>query len=267
MNAIDPSQLWFYHAMDLPEFGPVGMDTGWDLRGRFDEYIGHVPLAGRTVLDVGTASGFLSFEAEKRGAIVTSFDAATVDDRDDAPQDDQRQYAIDELSRMHAGYEFAHRAFDSRAKIARGSVYQLSRIVDRHEVVIVGQILVHLKDPYSALREAAACCSDTLVIAEGSFDAKMPYAWFAGGGAATGFWHISNAMYRDWLGQFGFTMIYQNRSSYTCRHPGSPPEHQVWTFVARRNEFVKEPPALLRTRPTFLQRLRARIRRASRGQL
>ena len=37
--------------------------------------MGHVSLARRTVLDVGTASGFRSFEAERNGAIVTSFDA------------------------------------------------------------------------------------------------------------------------------------------------------------------------------------------------
>jgi hypothetical protein len=264
----DLSKTWFYHAMELPGIGPVGMEDGWDLRGRFDEYTGHVPLAGRTVLDVGTASGFLSFEAEQRAASVTSFDAGSVDDRDDRPQDSQRQYAIDELNRMHAGYELAHRAFDSRAKIARGNIYQLSKIVSAHEVVIVGQILVHLKDPYNALREAAACCSDTLIIAEGSFDANLPYAYFVGGAAATSYWHISNAMYRDWLEKFGFTLVYQNRSSYTCRHPKSSPEHEVWTFVARRNEFVKEPPVLLRMTPvppvppppTFLQRLRAVIR-------
>jgi hypothetical protein len=117
--------------------------------------------------------------------------------------------------------------------------------VSAHEVAIVGQILVHLKDPYNALREAAACCSDTLIIAEGSFDAELPYAYFAGGAAATSYWQISNAMYRDWLEKFGFTLVYQNRSSYTCRHPNSSPEHQVWTFVARRKEFVKEPPRLI----------------------
>jgi hypothetical protein len=258
MENPDLSKTWFYHTMDLPGIGPVGVEEGWDLRGRFEEYIGHVRLAGRTVLDVGTASGFLSFEAEQRGAIVTSFDAGSIEDRDDRPQDDQRQYAIDELNRMHAGYELAHSAFNSRAKTARGSIYKLSKIVDAHEVVIVGQILVHLKDPHNALREAAACCSDTLIIAEGSFDAELPYAYFAGGAAATSYWQISNAMYRDWLEKFGFTLVYQNRSSYACRHPNSSPEHQVWTFVARRKEFVKEPPVLLRmTPPTFPQRVRA----------
>jgi len=43
----------FYHAMDLPQLGFV--QGAWDLRGRFDEYIGGVGLKDRSVLDVGTA--------------------------------------------------------------------------------------------------------------------------------------------------------------------------------------------------------------------
>jgi hypothetical protein len=56
---------FFYHAMDLPEFGLV--PAHWDLRGRFDDYVGGVGVAGKSVLDIGTATGFLSFEAEKLG--------------------------------------------------------------------------------------------------------------------------------------------------------------------------------------------------------
>ena len=37
----------FYHSMDLPGFGTVNGD--WDLRGRFDEYVGGVNLAGKTL--------------------------------------------------------------------------------------------------------------------------------------------------------------------------------------------------------------------------
>src|SRR5690349_11709746 len=63
----------FYHSLDLPGIGVVeGM---WDLRGRFDDYVGGVDLKNKSVLDVGTANGFLTFEAEKRGAReVVSFD-------------------------------------------------------------------------------------------------------------------------------------------------------------------------------------------------
>src|SRR4051812_37484330 len=63
---------WFYHVMDLPGAGKVGGQ--WDLRGQVDEYLGGFDFRGKRVLDVGAASGFLTFEMEKRGADVVSFD-------------------------------------------------------------------------------------------------------------------------------------------------------------------------------------------------
>lgn len=58
--------------MDLPGLGTQG--GSWDLRGRFADYTANVDLRGKTVLDVGSASGFLTFEAERAGATVTSYD-------------------------------------------------------------------------------------------------------------------------------------------------------------------------------------------------
>ena len=59
--------------MDLPGVGQV--DGQWDLRGDLRRYLGGVDVAGKRCLDIGTASGFLSFEMEKEGAEVVSFDA------------------------------------------------------------------------------------------------------------------------------------------------------------------------------------------------
>src|SRR6266403_2835052 len=78
-----PEECVFYHALDLPSFGAV--EGHWDLRGRFDEYVGYTDLRDKTVLDVGTASGFLSFEAEKRGATVVSIDASSARPWDRVP--------------------------------------------------------------------------------------------------------------------------------------------------------------------------------------
>jgi hypothetical protein len=67
------ADCFFYHTMTLPVLGEVR--GHWDLRGRFSEYVGGVDLGGKSVLDVGAATGFLSFEAEKSGASrVLSFD-------------------------------------------------------------------------------------------------------------------------------------------------------------------------------------------------
>ena len=72
-TAVSLDDCWFYHSNRLPGLGPV---TGqWDMRGKVPEYTGNINLSGRTFLDVGAASGFLTFEAERLGASVTSFDA------------------------------------------------------------------------------------------------------------------------------------------------------------------------------------------------
>jgi 2-polyprenyl-3-methyl-5-hydroxy-6-metoxy-1,4-benzoquinol methylase len=64
---------FFYHWMDIPDVPSVsGIKTvpgTWDLRGRFRDYTGGVDFAGKSVLDVGVATGWISFEAEKHGAI------------------------------------------------------------------------------------------------------------------------------------------------------------------------------------------------------
>ena len=63
----DLADCYFYHTMELPGRGVIeGQD--WDLRGRVDEYLGNVDFAGQRVLEIGPASGFLTFEMEKRGA-------------------------------------------------------------------------------------------------------------------------------------------------------------------------------------------------------
>lgn len=62
----------FYHTMDLPG---VGMVTGdWDLRGGVSDHLGNVALAGKRVLEIGPANGFLSFEMERSGAEVVGYD-------------------------------------------------------------------------------------------------------------------------------------------------------------------------------------------------
>src|SRR5262245_1664122 len=62
----------FYHAIDLPGLGP--QKGRWDLRRDPAEYFGNVDVAGKTILDVGTGSGFIGFEMEKRGANLIAFD-------------------------------------------------------------------------------------------------------------------------------------------------------------------------------------------------
>src|SRR5262245_36356241 len=56
------SDCWFYHTADIPGHGCV--QGQWDLRPNIDRYLGGVNFHGKRVLDVGAASGFLTFNME-----------------------------------------------------------------------------------------------------------------------------------------------------------------------------------------------------------
>src|SRR5271168_2362928 len=67
----DLSDFVWYHACELPD-GTV-LPGVWDLRGRESAYLGGVDLAGKRVLELGPATGYLSFAMERMGAEVVAF--------------------------------------------------------------------------------------------------------------------------------------------------------------------------------------------------
>src|SRR5262245_47741399 len=94
-----PLDCDFYHVMEIPGHGV--MDGAWDLRGRVDEYLGHVPLAGRRVLEIGPASGFLTFEMEGRGASVVAVELSDEHAWDFVPYPDDWLVEIRRERRRH----------------------------------------------------------------------------------------------------------------------------------------------------------------------
>src|SRR5256714_8471510 len=124
---------FFYHTMELPGLGVV--HAQWDLRGRFDDYVGGVSVAGKTILDVGTATGFLSFESEKRGASrVVSFDLSDPRQQPFIPFKDKPYYRDYESFMSHRALEvekwknaywLCHRLLQSKAEVFYGDVNRL----------------------------------------------------------------------------------------------------------------------------------------------
>lgn len=235
----------FYHSIDLPGLGTI--EGNWDLRGRFADYTGHIGLAGRRVLDVGTATGFLSFCAEAAGASVTSFDAADsrmfeviphAGVRAD-PDGVARRYA-ESLERSKNAYWFCHDRLASRCRAYYGDVYNMGPDLGDYDVVLVGQILVHLKHPLMALDRIADRCRDVLVITEGMTDDGEPTATFLGDPARPdqlrAWWHFSVPFFVRYLGILGFTLVSRHRGLYRCRAADHAPEIALTTLVFRRTE-------------------------------
>src|SRR5271156_2023993 len=69
----DLTDFVWYHAFELPD-GTV-LPGVWDLRGHESAYLGGVELAGKRVLELGPATGALTFYMERMGAEVVAFEA------------------------------------------------------------------------------------------------------------------------------------------------------------------------------------------------
>ena len=151
-------ECFFYHSMDLPGIGSVsGM---WDLRHRLDSYLGGIGLAGKRVLDVGTASGFLCFEMEKHGAEVVGFDLEDGAAWDIVPlggRPDSKFVALqhENVKRLHRSWWLARRAYGSRARVMYGNVYDVPGALGRFDIAVAGCLLLHLRDPFRALESVS----------------------------------------------------------------------------------------------------------------
>jgi len=162
-------ECYFYHTMDIPGHGTVPGE--WDLRGALDDYLGHYDFAGKRVLDVGAASGLLTFHMEQKGADVVSFDLSEKFDWDLVPfhenrNDDMRAARRQHLRRINNGYWFCHKAHGSRARMVNGVAYDIPAAIGPVDVAVYGSILLHLRDPFLALENGARLAREAMIVAD-----------------------------------------------------------------------------------------------------
>ena len=163
----------FYHSMDFPDGESV--EGHWDLRGRFEQYIGNYPLAGKAVLDLGTAAGFCAFSAEKLGARVTGTDLRHISESDFLPFSEHQYQSGDRASwevEVEKGWRPIKSAFwyawhknNSKVTMSYTPLRDLRYADERFDVVIAGAILEHLADPVGALSICGRLAKEAVIIA------------------------------------------------------------------------------------------------------
>ena len=186
------ARLDWYHTLELAP----GVVTPGFLDTR--QVVSKVPLpaslAGKRCLDVGTFNGFWAFEMERRGAS----EVVAIDVLDPAAWDWPVRSTRDvreAIARRHAGgagFEIAKRALGSSVERLDRSVYDLDPAeLGEFDVVYLGSLLIHLRDPVAALERIRSVCRGTLIIVDGIdpllsiLFRKRPVAVFEG-------------MYRPW---------------------------------------------------------------------
>jgi tRNA (mo5U34)-methyltransferase len=165
LGALSPEQLreaskdyYWYHSVDLGQ--------GVTAKGDYDmnEYLAHyhfpANMSGMKVLDVGRASGFFSFEFERRGADVTATEIKSFLDWDFVGGDEERKRRaaeigdVDAFTRKHitGAFNLAHAVRKSKVLCKTVKAYDISidTIGGPFDLIFAGSLTSHLRDPILA---------------------------------------------------------------------------------------------------------------------
>jgi hypothetical protein len=168
----------WYHTFDLPRGGTI--EGAWDLRGREASYLGGVEVAGKRVIEPGPASGYLSFYMEQQGAEVVSFETGfdvTIDLLPVAGGDTAENEADlmgTTVEGIHNSWWYMHRVYGSAAKLVHGDLYQLPQDLGEFDIAVFGAILLHLREPWGAIREVAKRTTERIVVTDLIQDREAP---------------------------------------------------------------------------------------------
>ena len=230
----------WYHTIDL---GDGLVTPGWfDTRQVVPQIPFPSSLEGKRCLDVGTFDGFWAFEMERRGASeVIAVDILDAEKWDwPASSSDDAKREIGRRKGVGHGFEIVHRELRSSVVRLEKSVYDLSEAeLGRFDLVYVGSLLIHLRDPVRALERLRSVCSGQAIIVD-NIDLVMsillphrPVATLDGNGRPW-WWNFNEAGLRRAIEAGGFEVVDGPRRIFMPRGPGQS------TF--------KFQPILLRTR-------------------
>lgn len=147
--------LEWYHTMELP--GGVVTPGFFDIRPVLAQYELPDQMDGMRVLDVGTFDGFFAFEFERRGAEVVALDVPDVESLDwPAPL---KAKGTTRFQPKHQNFELARTSLSSEVRREFVSVYDVTADnVGTFDLVFVGSVLIHLRDPVGALMALHRVC-------------------------------------------------------------------------------------------------------------
>lgn len=152
----------WYHTLELaPGVVTPGM---FDHRGATHRYMLPPDLHGLRCLDVGTMDGFWAFEMERRGA-----DEVLALDIDDPEALDwpvslraRTEKSLDQTKGER--FELAKAALGSRVERHLRSVYDLDNDLGTFDLVFCGDLLIHLKDPITAVERIRKVCRASAIL-------------------------------------------------------------------------------------------------------
>jgi O-methyltransferase len=232
------ADCYFYHTMELPGIGVIeGRD--WDLRGRVHQYLGNVDFANQRVLEIGPASGFLTFEMEKRGAEVISVEVTDEHGWDFVPYPDVKMEQVFSprgvvMQQLKNSYWFSHAALHSEARVYYGDAYNLPATLGKFDIALIAAVLLHCRDPLRIVEQCAKRAKTVIIVdklypeLEGRPVCRLAptaenFIWHT-------WWHFSTQLFTQFLAVMGFST--SQVTNHEQLHRGRA--HTLFTVVGRR---------------------------------
>ena len=159
----------WYHTIELP--GGIVTPGVYDHRPLVPHYGLPDDLSGQRVLDVAPFDGFWSFEFERRGAQVTALDIPRWSELDHPTALRGYLLARGIDGETGAGFRLAAGLLDSKVDRVTGNVYDLSPdSIGTFDLVHVGDLLLHLRDPLRALERIRSVTAGRAMIVDSVSD-------------------------------------------------------------------------------------------------
>ena len=217
--------LW-YHSVDV--MPGVATPGWWELRHALP-LIPFPDVRGKRCLDIGTWDGFYAYEMERRGAAeVVAIDLADIAGIDYPPEvraDRHFDPSHGDRQPRSAGFRLLHDLLDSAVEWRDLNVYDLDpATIGRFDVVNLGSLLIHLRDPVRALDAVRRVTSGHFVCIDyvhpplELLARRRPIFQLRGEGSDFQWWLASDAGLRRLLHVGGFTV--EESSRFFLLRPG-----------------------------------------------
>lgn len=230
----------FYHSYDLDDGNEV--IGQWDLRPDPFDYLGQVCFTGRSVLEIGPASGYLSFYMEATGAHVTCLEPTMSHLWDIVPfekfdtQGWRRKFES-RIEGVRNSFWYVHRHNGSRVKMLEGDPYNLPEALGSFDIGVLASVLLHCRRPFDMLQSVASRTQLTVVVTELHNPSMgdeplcmlMPHVGVA---QVDTWWQFTPQFFVSALGLLGFTEC--KVTYHTQKQPAEDREVSMFTVVGQR---------------------------------
>jgi hypothetical protein len=147
-----------------------------------------------------------------------------------------------DVAPIRNAYWLAHRLLKSRARVYYGDIYSIPDEIGQFDVVFLGMVLPHLREPFYALAQTTRLSRDAVIITQQAPKDQAPIAYFIPNARMNpetietyaAWWVFSEGCFREMLQVLGFTIESVTWKGHMCtgRDPAAPEE--CMTMVARR---------------------------------